>query len=325
MVKIDLKDRKILYQLDINSRQSFSQIGKKVGISKNLVKYRIERLREKGVINNFYTVINAFNKLGFMAIRFHYVLQYTNPEIVNKIIKYLTDYKFSTLVGTTSGDFDISVMIHIRNINDLYKYYLEIENKFGYYFEKFSLSFYIKELHFRPSYLLPETFNISDREKYQTTGVGKKIEIDELDMNILKLLGPNARIPLTELAEKLKHSTATVKNRISRLIKQNVIIGFRTGIDLSKFGLNSYKIYLYITDYSIRKKLIDYIKYNPNLAYIDITAGESHIELDFHIETVSKLHEILYDVSKKFPNVIRNYSQIMVVNCHKILYYPIFD
>ena len=31
MVKIDSKDREILYQLDLNSRQSFAQIGKKVG------------------------------------------------------------------------------------------------------------------------------------------------------------------------------------------------------------------------------------------------------------------------------------------------------
>ena len=29
MVDIDLKDRKILYELDINSRQPFSKIGKK--------------------------------------------------------------------------------------------------------------------------------------------------------------------------------------------------------------------------------------------------------------------------------------------------------
>jgi DNA-binding Lrp family transcriptional regulator len=32
MIKIDAKDRKILYELDINSRQSFSKIGKKVGL-----------------------------------------------------------------------------------------------------------------------------------------------------------------------------------------------------------------------------------------------------------------------------------------------------
>ena len=42
MVKIEIKDKKILYQLDVNSRQSFSQIGRKVGISKATVGYRVK-------------------------------------------------------------------------------------------------------------------------------------------------------------------------------------------------------------------------------------------------------------------------------------------
>ena len=31
---LDVKDRKILYELDVNARQSASEIGKKVGVSK---------------------------------------------------------------------------------------------------------------------------------------------------------------------------------------------------------------------------------------------------------------------------------------------------
>ena len=50
MVKIDLKDSKILYQLDINSKKSSSQIGKKVGLPKNMVTYRINNQIKKGVI-----------------------------------------------------------------------------------------------------------------------------------------------------------------------------------------------------------------------------------------------------------------------------------
>ena len=59
MIKVDMKDRKILYQLDLNSRQPFSQIGKKVGLPKNVVLNRINRLKEIGIIKNFYTVIDV--------------------------------------------------------------------------------------------------------------------------------------------------------------------------------------------------------------------------------------------------------------------------
>ena len=66
MEKIDVKDRKILYELDFDSRQPFSKIGKKVGLHKNVVIYRIKRLQERGIIRNFYTVIDSF-KLGYQS------------------------------------------------------------------------------------------------------------------------------------------------------------------------------------------------------------------------------------------------------------------
>ena len=47
MIKIDVKDRKILYELDTNSRQSIPQISKKVNLHKNAVHYRIKRLENK--------------------------------------------------------------------------------------------------------------------------------------------------------------------------------------------------------------------------------------------------------------------------------------
>ena len=55
MEKLDLKDRKILYELDINSRQSFRSIGRKVGLSKDIVASRIKKLIDKGIIIRFFT------------------------------------------------------------------------------------------------------------------------------------------------------------------------------------------------------------------------------------------------------------------------------
>ncbi len=44
MTKIDLKDRKILYELDLDCRQSNNQIGKKVGLRRDVVAYRIKKI-----------------------------------------------------------------------------------------------------------------------------------------------------------------------------------------------------------------------------------------------------------------------------------------
>ena len=66
--KIDVKDRKILYELDINARRSNASIGRKVGLGKDLVNRRIKKLIDKGVIRYFYTMIDA-TRLGYISCR----------------------------------------------------------------------------------------------------------------------------------------------------------------------------------------------------------------------------------------------------------------
>lgn len=55
MIKVDLKDRKILYELDLDARQSLTQLGKKVGLKKDVISYRIKGLQDEGIIKNFFT------------------------------------------------------------------------------------------------------------------------------------------------------------------------------------------------------------------------------------------------------------------------------
>ena len=73
-MKIDLKDRKILYELDTNSRQSYHEIAKKVGLSKDSIIYRIKKLQEQGVIKKFHTIYDV-GKLGFISFRLYLKFQ----------------------------------------------------------------------------------------------------------------------------------------------------------------------------------------------------------------------------------------------------------
>ena len=64
MDELDIKDRKILYELDLNARQTDSEIAKKVGLTRDSTRYRINRLIENGHINYFMTLLNSM-KLGY--------------------------------------------------------------------------------------------------------------------------------------------------------------------------------------------------------------------------------------------------------------------
>ena len=108
MEKLDIKDRKILYHLDLDSRQSFSQIGKKVGLHKDAVANRVKKLQKNGVIRRFLPVINS-SVLGYSWYRFYFTFQYTSPEIENEIIDYFVNEKYAHAVGRLEGQYDLLV------------------------------------------------------------------------------------------------------------------------------------------------------------------------------------------------------------------------
>ena len=90
MENIDLKDRKILYHLDINSRQSFSQIGKKVGLHKDVVAHRVKKLQEAGIITRFYPVLDMY-KLGYTTTRLYFELEEIEKQREREFIAFVID------------------------------------------------------------------------------------------------------------------------------------------------------------------------------------------------------------------------------------------
>src|SRR4030042_4038990 len=113
MVDIDLKDRKILYELDLNCRQSNTQIGKKVGLKKDVVSYRIKRMQDEGIIRNFLTAINTF-KLGYQVYRIYINFQYVNSQIKERIIQHFIDYKNAWAVISLKAEIDFDVIVWVK-------------------------------------------------------------------------------------------------------------------------------------------------------------------------------------------------------------------
>ena len=116
MVSIDLKDRKILYHLDLNCRQSNAQIGKKVGLGRDVVGYRIKKLEDEGVIKNYSTVIDTF-RLGFNVFRIYINFQYLTSDIKKEIIQYFVDYDKSWAVISTKSEIDLAVVVWVVPFN----------------------------------------------------------------------------------------------------------------------------------------------------------------------------------------------------------------
>ena len=106
MINLDSKDKKILYELDKNSRIGYSALGKKVRLSKEVVRYRILKLEQEKVIQKHLTVIDT-GKLGFVLHKFYFIFQNTTEEIENEIIEYIKNREDTVWFVSMDGKYNI--------------------------------------------------------------------------------------------------------------------------------------------------------------------------------------------------------------------------
>ncbi len=321
MVKIDRKDKDILYQLDLNARQSFSKIGRNVGLAKTVVAYRVNKLKDLRIIKNFYTVIDAF-RLGYVSFRIYISFQYTTKEIEDEIAQYFSNHDLNWWTISAEGRFDLAVIFWVKDINEFYSFWEDTLRRYRDYFLEQKFSVYVQLYSYRHSYLLDDCEN-SDRTKFEITGGGPPVDTDDLDFKILRLIAPNARMPIKEIAQRLDSTIPVVNYRIKKLMKSGVIQGFRTDVDWGMLGYQFFKADVYLRDYKRRGNIINYVRENPNLVRIDKSVGISDLELEFHVQNLSQFHKIMKDIIAHFPKSIKNYQYVYASKLWNMNYMPL--
>ena len=324
MEKMDVKDKKIIYELDIDSRQSFRSIGRKVGLSKDVVTNRIKRLQQQGIIKNFRTRINLIS-LGYLFIRTYYVFQFTNPQIKKEIVEYFVNSKDTTVVISLEGSYDLLVATPGNNMLKLNSLSEQALNMFGDYITKQASAIYLTCTWYALSFLLNE----KDRGRELVKPVDelalpeswkdfKPVKIDELDFKILKILALNARIPIVDIAQKLNSTVTIIHHRIKKLTDLRIIEGYGVTFDLGKLGYRFYHINIYLKKLIKKYQIIDYIRNNPHLCCIEKTIGHAaDLELEFYLNNVEQLYQIMDDLSTKFPDDIKNFNHYSYLEIHK--------
>ena len=324
MTKIDLKDRKILYELDLNCRQSNTRIGKKVGLKKDVVSYRIKKLQDEGVIKNFYAAIDTY-KLGYDVFRVYINFRYVTQKIKEEIINYFVDEKNTWVVASIKTEIDLGVVIWVKNLFEFYQFWEKALDKYEDYFEKYTISIYIYATCYKKSFLLlDEQDDVTDGEMYMVSCGVKPVEIDETDYNLLNELADNGRAPLIELAEKIDCSSQSVNYRINNLVKSGVINAFRVNIDVTKLGLHRYKADIYLKDHNLKKPVFDYLKNKSYIEYMNLAMGWADLEPEFVVKNMDELSKILEDLDFKFSGAIKKKSFFIVEKFHKLRCLPEF-
>ncbi|MDP2750154.1 MAG: winged helix-turn-helix transcriptional regulator, partial [Nanoarchaeota archaeon] len=107
-ISLDIKDRKIIEVLSRNSRTPITRLAKILGYSKEVVKYRIDKLVKDNVITDFYAVVES-SKLGYDRFNLYLEFYTLTREDENMIVEYLLKHPNISWVITTSGKWDFMI------------------------------------------------------------------------------------------------------------------------------------------------------------------------------------------------------------------------
>jgi Lrp/AsnC family leucine-responsive transcriptional regulator len=316
MASVDVKDRKILYELDLNCRQSLTQIGKKVGLKKDVVSYRIKRMQDEGIIKNFWTAINTF-KLGYQVYRIYINFQYVSTEIKERIIKHFINYRNVWAVISLKAEIDLDVVIWVKDVFEFFQFWNSTLDEFEDYFAKYTFSVYVEGYCYKKSYLLENLSRASDRLFFRATCSGKPIVIDEIDYRLLDELAVNARMPIIQLTEKIGCSSQTINFRLKKLIQNGAINAFRVNVDLAKLGLQHYKLDIYLRDHKQRNNIWNYLREKPCCDTLNVAIGWSDLEFEIIVENVENLGRIMEDIYSKYPTAIKRQTFWIAEKIHK--------
>lgn len=97
---LDELDQKIVELLIENARMSYSEIGQRVGISRVAVKARIRALEQRGIIEEYTTIINPQKVNGAVSCYFEIELQ---PETFPRAVELLKENETITQIYRVTG------------------------------------------------------------------------------------------------------------------------------------------------------------------------------------------------------------------------------
>lgn len=318
LVKIDLKDKKILFHLLNDSRQSLKTIGKKVGISRELASFRIRRLIEKKIISNFTVMINE-EKLGYSLMNIYYKFANISPNVKDEIINFFINNELARYVSSLEGIYDFQVEFLMGDPFEFEALLDKIKSKYHNYLSIESAEAWIRGEDYNYPFLLDETIN--KIEPFHWNWGHSLVKIDELDFYILLELAEDSRIPTKKLANKLKSTVSIIDYRIKKLIKQGIIVNFTINVDWSIIGYRWFHLRINLSDYEKKDKIIQHLRQNPHL--IRILKGLIHkvdIHCTFLLQNMEQLRKITEDISYNFPGVITNYQFYSTFKLYKFHY-----
>ena len=125
--KLDLRDKKILFTLSQNVRTPLTKIAKFSALSRDSVKYRLNKYEKQGILKRSRTLVNV-SKLGYDSYHIFFRLNNPSKESKKEMIKKISEMPFVRSILKFFGSFDLEIAVIAKSLYEFDSHLGEIIN-----------------------------------------------------------------------------------------------------------------------------------------------------------------------------------------------------
>ena len=319
----DAKDRKILSLLSQNARTPFTILSRKVGLSKDSVRYRVARLEKRGIIQGCTTQVDT-SRLGFDSYHLFFRLKKPGDEERIRLIMKIKQYPFVKVIIEFSGRYDLEVGVVARSIGELDRIIALLMADFYPSVEECLLLILAKNYISR---VLPLSFT---RMQDSRTDIEKQkawpddLRPDKTDLGLLSIISKDASLPLHKIGSKLGLSGDAVRYRLRKLSEGKIILGYRPIINYSALGYTVYVVLMNITglDSAKEKRLASHLRLNESVFWAVKTIGTYNLLAYLCVRKSEEFHQAIISLRNMFASDIRDFETLVAYEEHVYTYFP---
>jgi len=310
IMKLDKNDLNILAMLWLNGRFTIKEIAKHLGLSREVVQYKIKNYEKKGLIKRWDIALNH-NLLNQNSYDINLFFNYDCPQ---KIIDELMSIKNIEYLGTSNLNSRILIDITIKDSEELKGTVYKIKKICKNYLKEIFVSINLSDFYCNLS-LFPKVNNL---KKFSKTSFQKEFLLKKEDFSIemitpvhykiIDILNENCREPILSISEKTGISINTTIKRIKELIKWGIITEWSFVIDYSLLGLSTGGINIKTKFCSPEdeKKMESYFKNSNKIFWCTKCLGVKDYVLDIAYKTYDDVLEIIQEIKLNFDDKIKN-------------------
>ncbi len=145
-------------------------------------------------------------------------------------------------------------------------------------------------------------------------------KISSKDIEIIRILENDGRMPLLKLAKKIGLSHETVRYKINRLLKAGVIQKFTVRVNKRALGYQIYGVVLIaISNYTKENwdEFFNFLMQHPNIVNVEKVTGNYDLKFAFWAKDTEDFDRISHAIKTRFSGIIKDWNSFIFTNRFK--------